>query len=116
MTATDRVDVINTATTVPSRTSTVQALRDAADFLEAHPDVPEPWGGQEVAWFPGDRAEFINLGRRIGATEVVETTGLVRANRQYGAVRLSVCITKERIATSPSVDLDGLRNELTEGT
>lgn len=104
-----------TAVTVDARLHAIAALRDAADFLDANPDFPAPLATLSLTVdYVSTREQFIAVARRIGATDVVGDD-YIHAVRYVGGARFVVGIAAHKLAGTPAVDLDAVREQITGG-
>lgn len=85
-----------TDTTTTERTTTDQtraeftaALRELADFIDTHPDLPLPRGAEVSPFLNGtdeeDRAEIDRVAGILGAQPEQTITGHYRVRRRFGA-------------------------------
>lgn len=97
------------------RTQAIQALRDAADFLEANPDAPLP-SVREFNVYTYSQRAFLDAARRLGAPAdtVDHRNGYVTAQRRHGNAVFVVNVYERQFSTTPAVDLDAIRDALTE--
>jgi hypothetical protein len=91
-------DQLNRDHSVPARARVTDGLRQAADYLDQHPDVPVSEHGWTLLSFPapGDddagRAEVDRVAAVLGVTHVDDTAdgGHYRAVRTFGPVTYKI--------------------------
>lgn len=74
------------------RSQLIAGLRDLAEYLESHPEVPVPWNGTTVYVFPPDgnndeqRAEIDTIASRVDTQPSEFTPRHYVASRCFGPV------------------------------
>lgn len=74
----------------------VQALRDAADYLETHPDIPK----MTIAWLNAhawNKEEMLAAARAMGSAKKEFKDDTVRLVHKLGPLEISVEISRDRI-------------------
>jgi hypothetical protein len=72
-----------------SREAAIQGIRDCADFLDAHPDVPIPAGGYFVRHY--DNADDFDVAAMtLGVESQPSSNGFETAARRFGPVEFRI--------------------------
>jgi hypothetical protein len=81
-----------------ARAAYIQGLRELADFLEAHPDLPMPFWGVTVNVYAQTKEEFVDWVGRVGGPLEKRTLETVMSlGRRFGVHKYEVNIMREQI-------------------
>lgn len=78
-----------------TRAETLQALRDLADYLETHPQVPLPYIGKLNAFGVG--GDLPTIARAMGGFEKGSGGGYLELIKRFGSITLAVNFNSDEV-------------------
>lgn len=83
------------------RAAVIRGLRDLADFLETHPEVPVSFGANHIAYHArgtdeAKRADIDRIAKILGVTPT-DHNGHYDTRRQFGAVAYEACAIQDAV-------------------
>lgn len=86
--------------TINNNEALIQSLRDAADYLETHPDIPKLQPHQRLWEWVSSKEEFMEFARTIGSYRKEFTEGnmpMVKLIHNFGGLNLDIQISRDRL-------------------
>jgi hypothetical protein len=95
-----------------TRAGKIQALRELADFLEAHENIPMPYLRKQYA-FPADKEAMVEAIKGTGPWVKRYDSANFHAVKSFGPIELDLCISREQACVRKVVGLKHVEEVVT---